>query len=294
MTTITDLVNQIDRGLFVHFTRPIYDVPAASYTDSATTVQLANTDVLLEGSILNANFELMYVVGWNSSTRTATVLRGFLGTTAAAGTTSTLVRVDPRFADVAIADAVVEELSSWDERVFAVDSDAVSIGASDTSIEVTPVRAPYRILDARPRPNASYESRTRLFAELRQGEATSEFASGYSLSLDYPFGEAGTIDVLYAVPFDTTGLTNSSALEATHGLTGGLLEVLKWGALYRLVAGKEAVRLDPTAFQRPDLAQASPATAHLQAAQQYQQMRNLAYDREARRLLARWPIRFGK
>lgn len=294
MTSITDLVNQIERGLLVHFTRPIYDVPSATFNTSVTTITLTNTDVLLQGSIINANFELMYVVAWNENTRTATVIRGFLGSTAASGTTATLLRINPPFSDIAISDAITDELSSWDERVFTVASEAVAFTAYDTSVAAAPTRAPYRLLDARPQPVGLHDVRTRIFPELRQVEPSGQFASTYSLHIDSPFGSAVTVDVLYALPFDTTGLTNSSSLEATHGLTAGLLEVLKWGALYRLVAGKESGRIDPSNFQRPDLAQAVPATAHLQAAQQYQQMRNLAYDREARKLIARWPIRFAR
>lgn len=293
MTTITNLVDQIDRDLLVHYARPLYDTPAASYNTSVTDVQLLTTETLAPGAILDAGFELMYVTRYNESTRTATVIRGFLGTTAASGTTSTLVRINPRFPAVAIMDTVLDELRSWDERLFTIDTDSVTFSAHLTSVEITPVRTPYRVLYARPRPYSTYDARMRLNVLLHRSQPASEFASGYSVQIAQPFGVATVVDVAYAVPFDISALTATSELQATHGLTDGMVEILKWGSLMRIVSGKEAQRLDPQTFARPDVANAYPAQALLQAGAQYGKLRDLAYDREAKRLAGQWPVGFA-
>lgn len=288
MTTIANLVDQIDRDLLVHYARPLYDVPASSYSDSVATITLANTETLAAGSILDAGFELMYVTDWNSSTKVATVIRGFLGTTKAGGDSSTLIRINPRFPTPTIVSTITDELRSWDERVFRTEADSLTFTASATSVEATPTTTPYRVLYARPRPYTSDDVRKYVKAELRRGEPSGQFTSGYSIHLDEPFGASTTVDVLYACAFDFSTITTSTNLEGDLDLTTGMLEILKWGSMARIVAGKEAARLDPTVFRRPDLDQAVPATALLQASAQYMRLRDLAYDREYRRLVAQW------
>jgi hypothetical protein len=292
MTTINDLVNQIDRQLLIHYVRPLYDYPAASFSNVQSTVQLSVADNLSVGALLDVNFELMHVRSFNQNTRTATVTRGFLGTTAASGDSSSLVRINPRITSVAMYDSIVDELNSWDERVFAVVTDDVVLPSATATVEVTPTRVPYRLLFARLRGVSSEDVRRHMRPRLYRSEPTAVYASGYTLGLPYTLSAGDTLDVAYAMPFDTTALTSSSNLETTHGLTAGMLEVLKWGALARITAGKEIARLDTQTVARPDLEQAVPATAHLQASAQYMKMRDMAYDREALRLLGQYPWRF--
>lgn len=292
MTTIEDLVNQVDRDLLIHFTRPLYDVPASAYNNSTSSIVLDNTTTLAPGAILDANFELMYVVAWNESTQTATVIRGFLGTTAAGGDTNDLVRINPRFPTPSIMDTILEELRSWDDRLFTVELETVTWGAEAHSVEISPSVEPYRLLYARLRPASTNEPRAFFRPIMRRSEAASQFTSGISLFNEWTFGSDRTVDLAYAVPFDLSAVTSSTSLEGL-GLTAGMLEILKWGALARLVAGKEAGRLDPTAYGRPDLEQAVPASSLLQASAQYMRLRNDAFDREVRKLLATWPVQFS-
>lgn len=293
MTTIADLINQIDRELLTHFSRPLYDVAASSYNDSTSSITLANQSTIGVGTVLDANLELMYVTAFNSSTKVATVIRGFLGTTKAGGDTDDLIRINPRFPTPAIFDAIADELYGWDERLFRVESDSLSFGADDTAVEATPTTTPYRVLYARPQPAAGANVRNRVTVELRRGEPVSQFASGYSVQIEQPFGVATTVDVAYACAFDFSAVTASTNLESSLSITSGMLEVLKWGALSRIMAGKEAGRLDTTVMARPDLDQAVPAGTSLQAGAQYMRLRDLAYDREAKRLLGQWPISRG-
>jgi hypothetical protein len=301
VTSIADLVNVIERDYVVPMTRPELDVLADSYSAVSTTsdVQLAYTESINHGSVLDVNFELMYVLRWNPNLRLATVKRAVSGTTAAVGAAGDVVRVNPRFPSVAILDAISDELRSWDDRLFRVDTDAVSFGASDLAVEVSPTAAPWRILTARKRPTSTDtvlgdETRTLVPLRLTRSEPSGQFSSGYAVHLDTAsFGIATTVDVFYAVPFDLTGLASSSDLQSTHGLTDGMLEILKWGAIWRLMAGRETVRADVTTHQRPDLQQAVPAGVLLQEAQSYKRLRDEAYDREVRKLLAVWPYRFA-
>lgn len=291
-TSISQLVDQIDRELLVHYARPLIDTPSGSFNTSATSISLSTVSRLSAGAILDASFELMYVKSWSSPT--ATVIRGYLGTTAASGTTSTVVKINPRFTSVGILDAITDELRSWDERLFAVEQEALSVEGFETSWEVSPTVTPYRVLYVRPRPYTDVDVRTSIpMFTLNRAQNTSQFSSGYSLQIPVPIGVPTTVDVAYAVPFTLTGLSTSSDLIATHGLSESMLEILKWGALARLMAGKEASRLDPQSYSRPDVEQAVPALANMQASAQYQKMRDLAFDREVKKLLAQWPWKFN-
>lgn len=299
MTSITDLVNEIERDHLVAISRPEYDTVATSFNTSVTSVTLTYTDTLLEGSQLDIGFELLNVYRWNQATRTATVSRGHLGTTAAAGTAGDLVRVNPRFSSASILDAIRDELRSWDDRLFVVQRESLSFGVSDMHVTATPTAAPWRLLDARVEPTSSTASFlgtsqwTSLNAWLSRSDATSQFSTGYGLHIAYPLGRAATVDAFYALPFTLTGLSSSSNLESTHGLSTGMLEILKWGAIWRLMAGRETARSDINVHGRPDLQQNVQAGVLLQEAASYKKLRDESFDREVRKLLAVWPIRFA-
>lgn len=293
MTTIAELVNEIDRELLSTYTAPMYDTPAASFVTAATTIQLATVEQVSRGATLDCGFELMYVTNWEEGTRTATVIRGFLGTTARSGATTDLVRVNPRVSSAAIVDAIRDELRSWDERVYSVQVESLSFTSSQTSALATPTRPPYRIVSARPRPSAADDLRTWTTLDLRRSEATGEFSTGYSVQLPagMVFGTATTVDVVYALPFATGTLTTTTDLQTTVGLADTQLEILKWGVLWRVMGGKQEARLDPFGTIRTDIEQSVPAMSPLQAAAQYKRMRDDAYDVEVRRLLGRYPYR---
>lgn len=297
MTSAADLVNEIERDHLVPITRPEYDVVASNYVTAATTVTVTHTETLLAGSQLDVNFELLHVFSWNENTRTATVKRGHLGSTAVAGTAGDLVRVNPRFSSVSILDAVTDELRSWDDRLFKIETDEVAFGANDVDIQATPSAAPWRVVASYKQTTAAdlgFSQRTEVPVRLTRSEPTGQFASGYGLHLDrQAFGTATTLSVSYALPFTLTGLTSSSNLQSTHGLSDGMLEILKWGAIWRLMAGRETVRSDVNVHGRPDLQQNVQAGVLLQEAASYKKLRDDAYDREVRKLLAVWPIRFA-
>lgn len=298
MVTVATIVHQIERDFLISIVRPEYDTIDTTYNTSTSNIVLDATETLLPGAILNAGFELMYVKSYNPDTRTASVIRGFLGTTAASGNAGDMIRINPRFSDAAIMDAITEELRDWDERLFTVQRESLSVGPSDIILTATPTRKPYRLLAMRLRPAATssytgYPAQYKYLAgQLRTNEASTVSSTGYAIHLESPVPASTTVDVYYALPFDTSSLTSSTDLVSTTGLSTTMLEVLKWGALYRLMAGRETVRADPGAVQRPDLAQAVPAGLQVQAAESYRRMRDRKYNEEAKRLLAEWPVRF--
>lgn len=292
MTTIADISNRVQRELLLHTARPVFDT-SSGFTTAATSVVLATVDQVSPGSLLDCEFELMYVKAWEADTRTATVIRGFQGSTARQGASTDVIAINPDVPTVAIYDGVLAELRSWDERLFKVELETLSFGASDTTIECTPSADPYRVLYSRADPISTYSQRKWLNAELRRSEPATEFASGYSISLPAALGTATSVFVAYALPFDLSALTTTTDLVATTGLTEGMCEILVWGALFRIVAGKQIGRLDPWTASRLGGEQSIPAMAPLQASAEFRRQRDLVYSREATKLLAQWPYRFN-
>lgn len=293
MTTIAELVAEVDRQLLSHYTNPVIDTPLSAFVTGDSSIVLSTVDSMSPGAVLDCGFELMYVKSWNENSRTATVIRGLHGTTARSGVTTDLVKINPRISSVAMVDAIRDELRSWDSRIYAVELDSVSFGASSPAVEVTPTRDPYRVLSVRPQPQSATDQRGWVMAELRRGEATGQFASGYSLHLPpgMIFGAATVTDVTWAMPFNLTTLATTTDLQTTVGLADTMLEILKWGVLYRILAGNQEARLEPFGTVRSDIEQSVPAMSALQAASQFKRMRDDAYDVEVRRLLNRYPVR---
>lgn len=294
MTTIVQLVDEIERGMLEHYSLPQLDILGANATTAATEITLTTIDQLSRGSVLEVEYELMYVLGWNGNTRVATVIRGHSGTTATAHDSGDVARVNPRVSHVSMLDAIREELRSWDDRVFNVETDTLSFGASDSGINVAPTATNiYRILQAHVVPNAANSSYKTVTLELRRNEDAGMFAGGWSVHLPpgMRFGEATTINVLYAVPFTLDTLDTSTNLISTVGLSTSMLEILKWGTLHRIMAGRQENRLDLMANLRSDIEQRVPALAPAQAAAQYQLLRDRAYANEAYRLLNKYPPR---
>lgn len=291
MTTIADLINEIEVQLLHHYTQPRLDTFSATLTTASTSATMSTTDTLSPGAILDCGYELMYVSGWVEGSRTATLLRGLFGTTASQHATTDLVRINPRLSTVAMLNAIKDELRSWDDRVFTTEKVTVTFGASDHGVGLSPAADPYRILHARPRPNSANSQYKWMSLDLRRGEATAEWSTTWSVHLPpgVTFGESTVVDLLLAEPFTIATLASTTDLNSTVGLTTTQQEILKWGALYRLLAGMQEARLDPFGSIRADLEQSVPATSLIQTAAQYQKMRDQAYNNEALRLLARYP-----
>lgn len=256
-------------------------------------MQLTSIDTLQPGAILECGLEMMYVTGWVEGSRTATVIRGHLGSSARSGVTSDVVRVNPRVPQASMLVALRDELRSWDDRLFTTQAETLSFGAGEHAVAISPTRDPYRIVSARPRPTGVYPEYKNVSLELRRGDDTDVWSTGYSVHLPpgMVFAVATLVDVLYALPFEITTLNSTTDLESTVGLSTTMLEILKLGILMRVTAGKQVARLDTFGGMRADIQQNVPVTSPLQVSAQYAELRDKAYDVEVRRLLSRYPYR---
>jgi hypothetical protein len=81
---------------------------------SDTTVVLtgSQTSGIMPGVILAIELELVYITAWNSSTLTATISRGYLGSTPTAHINGTLCYINPRYSRYDIGVAINDDLRS--------------------------------------------------------------------------------------------------------------------------------------------------------------------------------------
>lgn len=101
--------------------------------DAATTTVVVSDFVLPEdeqlmaaGVVIEAEAELMQVVSYSSLTFTATVIRGFMGTTAATHANDTPVLLSPPYARQSALDAVGDNILTLYPRLYTVTAGALT------------------------------------------------------------------------------------------------------------------------------------------------------------------------
>lgn len=219
---------------------------AVTDTQDTLTVEF-DAGGIRAGSILEVEEEALYV--WGVSTKTATVQRGFLGTTAAPHNDKSIVRVEPRFLRSEMLAAVHAEIRSWPTNVYARDVRDVTFPASVQSQELAGLTGDgVQLLHAYTQgpqgsrwyatPNVRLEART-----------AASGSNGYRLSVATPFSQATTLRLVLRIPLDpaTLGPTDDFG---TVGIPPVLVDVIPVGAAARLLMGREVPRTDPYAQGR--------------------------------------------
>lgn len=247
----------------------------AAVTATAEQLTLTYPTTVSLGSILEVGAERLYV--WDEAAGTVTVERGFDGTDPAAHDAGDLVAVDPRFPGALLEMAAeLEDLSAEglaDMKQVTLTYDHVDHGVSLASladrlgvygVEVTRSSSP-RWLSPR------------------------EWHEDESLLRFYEPPEDGTARVYYWAPFAALGGPESD-LGAT-GLPSHAFDLLTVGTAVRLLAGKEAGRVDfESASGQRRAEEVAPGDAGRAArllAAKRDQLLNAALARQERR----WPTR---
>ena len=137
MTTVLQMVNRVRRQLDSGH-RNEYNRLGAAINSSTQSVVLeftpnANVEV---GDIFNVDLEVMRVVAYNSGTRTATVVRGYLDSTAASHADEAELLINPRFSMLDAFTALVDEINSWGPQLYRVVSDEFTVAAGTDVLEL--------------------------------------------------------------------------------------------------------------------------------------------------------------
>jgi hypothetical protein len=286
------------------------DAPAA-LTPETITLQNSLQGIVI-GALLVVGDETMYVVDISNSTKQASVIRGYDGTTPAVASIGALVSVDPPWTRKIVQDRIKDELRSWPPQVFAVRSieapivnlqrgyDLGSISSSVEIIRLLTVTAPEPPYIGDPGywnfPGNNLASQVWInYPYVYNPNAdTSMFPSGRSVTLNgtaQPVAN-GNLHIVYAAPFDVdTSWTDSTDLIASVGLDSRWLDIVPLGATARLLRSISVRRamLNVQGQSRDD--QDVTMQAILLAAQQYENTRASRLSDAQMQLMSDWPYR---
>jgi len=114
-TTFGDLIEKVYRrvmGGIRERTVQINQTGGIGTTDTTVVLYGAQTSGVTPGVILSVELELLYVVAWNSTSLTATVLRGYYGSTPTSHINGTICYINPRYSRYDIGVAINDDLRS--------------------------------------------------------------------------------------------------------------------------------------------------------------------------------------
>lgn len=300
---VSKAISDVQRQL-LSFTRPARNLLNAAVVTSDTSIVLARGTsegaTVPEESWLTVDREIMWV--WTNtattSTQTLSVNRGDYGTTAAAHDTGAITEINPRFARPHIADALKDEIRSWQPNLYQVEVANYAVSTMPAVLDAGPdFTDAYGIASARVQRIANGAvSVAEVSASPLFGMDVSEYPSEVAIAFKPPQTAPtlpATVRVTWTLPFDLETFNDSTDLVDQVGLAASMVDVAVLGASIRLLASREAARSDTTAQGQPRDAAEVAVGAQLQQASGLRSLYASRMADEKAKLLARYPIRFS-
>lgn len=242
MSTAGALINRVSRQL-LSGTIEERNKLATTVTSSDTSIVLSyDLAGLRAGSVFEIDSELMYVWVAESGSKTLTVERGYLGTTAAAHTAGALAILNPRFPQQQLLDSFnqeLDDLSSPSNGLFRVVTANVDYNGADRQVNLTSASTIIDLIDVRLRYLSSDYPVLR-GVRLSRDLPTSDFASGFALTFD-EVSMAGTLRVRYKAPF-VRASTTSSDIQSVCLMPINMEDIVEMGVMARMLAVREVKR----------------------------------------------------
>jgi hypothetical protein len=216
----------------------------ASSVDPVETTFVMSYDLggLRAGTVFEIDSELVYVWEATSGSKSVTVERGYMGTTAAAHTAGAIVTLNPRFPKAQMLEALnqdIDDMSSPLNGLFRVVSADVDYNGADRQINLTGATSIIDLLDVRLRYLATDYPVIRK-VRLQRDLPTSDFASGFALVFDESV-MAGTLRVRYKAPFVRVS-TISDSLQSVANIPVTMEDILEMGVMSRMLSMREVKR----------------------------------------------------
>lgn len=270
---------------------------SGTVTASTSPITLADDITgIVPGSTLAIDSELMLVRPTPvPASKTVPVYRGFRGTTAAAHTDGAIVEVAPRFPLADIVDTMREEVDSWGQEVFAVTTAQLTISTALRAFNLTNAVNPWFVLEVyqeNPGQGSSENARSALPFILLRDQDPADFPSGVAIQLKESPRSTDPLRVTWAEPFDTETWSLTADLEDDIGLTRGLLPVVTYGTMWRLMSGREVPRTDLHASGETRRAEEVPPGYPARTAMELRGLRDRVLAAEANKLRSRYPWRW--
>ena len=242
MSTVAQILTRTQRQL-MSGTIEARNKLSASVTATGTSVSLTyDLNSIREGAVIQVDSELMYVWEVGAGTKSATVERGFNGTTAVSHASAAVVIVNPKFPRAQLLEALNDELVDlcspmnglFDVKTLDFNYNSskrqTNIPVSGDIIDLVEVRYRYIASDYKQVNNV----------KLLRNLPTKDFGSGYGLQIDSLI-PSSTVRVTYKTPFSRIGL-ESDDLQSIAGFPVEAEDILVMGIQIRAVAPREIKR----------------------------------------------------
>lgn len=293
MTTL-DTLSQRIRTRVMSGQREHLNRTSAALDDSSTTVNFEfDLASIQQGSVLSIDLEDCYVWSVNATNKTATVQRGWNGTTAAAHDNASIVHVNARITPFQVLGAVNDELrdlSSPKHGLFQIDTVDITFNASVEGYDLTSASDVIDVWEVRRQESGSAKDwALSKHWEWSPDMPASDFASGYAIWIKE--GEPGQTVRVWLKKAFTTLSSLSQDVETVSGLPASAIDIPEIGAVMRLVATRDAKRNFTEAQPSPRRADEVPPGVNMSTAGGLRQLRLDRIASERARLNALYPRR---
>lgn len=294
-TTVLDLIEET-RAHLIGASRPVYNLLLSDMDKTTTTVRLTyEPNTLTAGSVIAIDTESMYVFQVSKNDKTATVYRGYNGTTPANHTAGAMIEVNPRFEPNRIKNELRNEIRSWDSRLFrAVPVEAtVSANYRAQQVEIDYEGDWYGVLEVFHAPDSNREYANNVWERItwweeNRNQDDAMFASGNTITIK-EYVPTGKIRIELACPFNTTDFTSITELESDVGLATSMLDIPPLGAAARLLAYEETQRSDAFARGLSASDERVPPGHMVNIAASLERIRDRRIDEEVAKLQRKYP-----
>ena len=293
-STSTDLVNDTLRHLHSTHRDPQNTLAAALSDTTGTTVQAGYAlGAIAAGAVISIDLELMYV--WevtNESTKTFTVQRGYLGSTAATHSLNAVITVNPKFPAFDVLNAINDELDDLSGNgLFKTSTVSLTYSPAVEGYNLTSVTGLIEVLEVKyDEPGPGKEWPLIRNWKLKRDSNTTDFASGLALVLRDGGHPGNAVRVTYAKTFARfTAL--GQTISTVTGLPVTANDIPPIGAALRLQSFREPQRNFNESQPAPRRAGEVQTGAQLVGARGLEELRRRRIRIEARRLQKDWPAK---
>lgn len=218
------------------------------------------------GTVIAIDSERMLVVQVNEPNKTATVVRGYDGTTATTHSLSARIYLEPRGDRSEVLSLINDCLSDLFPELFKVATQEVVYSATAIGYEI-PATA-YRVLRVSALMNISANLWEPIYDWHIEDQAASEFPSGRAIMLNVSLPSGSKFRVKYGTTF-TRASSEADDLEATCGLSDYMTDLPYYYALSRMLPAEEQLRSEIRSAQNHQRAQDVPAFLALRTGEWY-------------------------
>lgn len=279
-TTFADLVRRA-KGELDTTQRLEINVLSEALDAVETDVDFADAaGPIVRGSILQIDDECMFVRSVTG--QTATVIRGWNATTAAAHDSGEVIETNPRWPNQRVLETIIADIRSWPTMVFTPTEVDVTfaIGEQKSSAIAGLTEDPFHVVAVQ----YIHEDRAyRQTAQLRLDD------TDVRVVLHKPAPASLTATAVLAMPFELDAVTSATEINDT-GLDEALGNAAVYGACWRLLGAREAKRTFTEAQGRSRAAEEVPPMATMRAAEWFRGQRDLAISTAAVKIRERYPL----